>query len=280
MKVPNKITRVFGKQSLRLKRNQPHIMFGLGLIGSVTSTVLACRATLKANEELDEIQEDIRDVKSSQHATQRDVAMVYGRSTVRLCRLYGPSAIVGGVSVALLTGSHVQLTRRNTAVTAAYAGLHKAFNEYRSRVREEVGKEKERDLYFGACSEALERNGVMEQIKTVDVNKISPHSKFFDEGNPNFQKNAELNRIFIQCQQNYANQLLQARGYLFLNDVYDMLGIERSQAGQVVGWFLNGDGDNFVDFGIFEAHNAAFVNGYERNLLLDFNVDGVIINKI
>lgn len=109
---------------------------------------------------------------------------------------------------------------------------------------------------------------------------MSPYARFFDEASANWVKDPEINHIFVQCQQNFANNLLIARGHLFLNEVYDMLGIDRSSAGQVVGWVISGDGDNFVDFGMFEAHSARFVNGYERSILLDFNVDGVVVDKI
>jgi hypothetical protein len=98
--------------------------------------------------------------------------------------------------------------------------------------------------------------------------------------NPNWQKNSEHNKLFLKCQQSYANDMLQARGHVFLNEVYSWLGLEHSKAGAVVGWVINSDGDNFVDFGIFDPGNSRFVNGQERSILLDFNVDGVIYDKI
>jgi hypothetical protein len=64
-----------------------------------------------------------------------------------------------------------------------------------------------------------------------------------------------------------------------------MLGIDRSKAGSVVGWVITkeGTGDNFIDFGVFDGDNPRardFVNGREGSILLDFNVDGVIYDKI
>ena len=245
----------------------------------VTSTVLACRATLQTEDMFGEMKSDIEAAKSMDD--NRDVAYAYVRNVVRFGKTYAPALLVGGASAALLTGSHIQLTRRNTSLTLAYAGLHKAYAEYRARVREEVGEEKEKDLYHGVTlEEAKNEAGKLAKFKTVDPNAISPYARFFDEGSPNWHKNAEYNRLFIQCQQNYANNILIARGHLFLNEVYDMLGIEHSSAGAIVGWIINGDGDNFVDFGLFEAHQRGFVNGYEPSIMLDFNVDGVIYDKI
>ena len=279
MTIRNTLSRVAGKSSLKLKKNSPHIMFGVGLVGSVTATVLACRATLKLETKFDEMKSDIDGAKEMNDP--KDTAYAYVRNGVTLVEAYWPALAVGGVSIALLTGSHVQLTRRNAALTAAYGALHAAYTEYRARVREEVGEEKEQELYHGVTlEEAKNEAGKAAKFKTVDPNSISPYARFFDEGSPNWHKNAEYNRLFIQCQQNYANDLLRARGHVFLNEVYDMLGIERSQAGAVVGWVIHGDGDNFVDFGMFEAHQRGHVNGYEPSILLDFNVDGVVYDKI
>ena len=279
MSIHTSLTRTLARTKLKVRHNSPHIMFGLGLAGVVTSTVLACRATLKTNDMFSEMKDDIDAAK--QMDDKKDVAYAYVRNTVRFTKEYAPALVVGGVSVALLTGSHVQLTRRNAALTAAYAGLHKAYMEYRTRVRDEVGEEREQELFHGiSLEEAKNEAGKIVKRKIADPNSLSPYARFFDEGSPNWQKNAEFNRLFVQCQQNYANQLLQARGYLFLNEVYGMLGINVSQAGQIVGWVINGEGDNYVDFHMFEAWNGDFINGHEPSVLLDFNVDGVVIDRI
>lgn len=292
MKLPVSVSRNVGKSVLAFKKQSPHIFFGVGVAGTITSTVLACRATLKLSEKLDEIKQRVNDVKtieeltlkaspSADHAAivnerRKDMAYVYIHGGVELTKLYAPAAIVGVASIACLTGSHIQLTKRNTALMAAYATLQKAYDEYRSRVREQLGDEKELELHRGVTTEVIKG----EEVKSVDPNSRSPYSVFFDEYSPNWQKDPELNRLFITCQQNYANNLLRARGHIFLNEVYDMLGVERTKAGAVVGWVIGETGDNFVDFGIYEAYNSRFVNGMERSIILDFNVDGVIYDKI
>lgn len=273
------------------KKNSPHIFFVGGVVGALGGTVLACRATLKLEEKLDEIQEDVNSVKEmgqssrekgteySEKEYYKDLCYVYAKGTTKLVRLYGPSAAVGAVSIAALTGSHIQLTRRNTALTAAFAALSKAYDEYRLRVQEEIGLERELDIYRGAREEESKDEDGKKVVKVVDPNGFSPYARMFDEANSNWQKSPELNRIFIQCQQNYANNLLKARGHVFLNEVYDSLGMERSHAGQVVGWVMDGDGDDFVDFGLFEPRSSRFVNGEERSIVLDFNVDGIVYDK-
>jgi hypothetical protein len=165
-------------------------------------------------------------------------------------------------------------------VTAAYAATQKAFDEYRLRVKDALGEEKERDIRHSiTLQDTVDENGKKVKVNVADPTTWSMYAVFFDEYSRNWQKNPELNRVYIQAQQEYANHLLHARGHVFLNEVYDMLGVPRRKAGQVVGWAL-GNGDNYIDFGIFEARNADFVNGWERSILLDFNVDGMIHDLI
>lgn len=287
MNLAHVITKNLSRQILVFKKQSPNIFFVGGIAGVVTSTILACRATLKLYETLDVIQSDINGVKklnkseSDQYPVEeyhKDVMYAYGRAGMQLGKLYGPSIIIGSASIAMLTGSHVQLTRRNSALMAAYAAVQKAYDDYRDRVREELGPEKELDIYHAAKAELVE-DGTKE-IKTADPNKWSPYARFFDEASSHWEKDPELNRLYVQCQQNYANNLLIARGHLFLNEVYDMLDIERSKAGAVVGWVVGKEGDNYVDFGIYRAFSSRFVNGRECSIILDFNVDGIIYDKI
>lgn len=302
--VPNSLIRTVSRQVLLAKKHSPHIFFAAGIAGTITSTVLACRATLKLSDTLDDIKEDlvtVKDMREGVNSNQmilldgeelksgpysevdwyQDTFYVYSKASLKLVKLYAPSVIIGVVSIGALTGSHIQLVRRNTALMAAYAAVQQAFEEYRERVRYQYGEERELDIYHGVNTEVIETSdGDKLERKIIDPNRYSMYARFFDEYSCHWQKDPELNRLFVQCQMNYANNLLRARGHLFLNEVYDMLGIDRSSAGQVVGWVLNGAGDNYVSFGMFDAYNSAFVNGAERSILLDFNVDGVVYDKI
>lgn len=278
----NPVAKHVFRAGLLMKKHSPAIMFVGGITGAVTSTVLACKATLKLPEALTEMQEELDEVKYHvDEPDRKDVAYVYIKNVAYIARLYAPSLILGVASVSALTGSHVTLQKRNAGITAAYAAVSKAYDEYRLRVSNELGEDKELNIYHAASKEeVVGEDGKKTKVVSSDPNKWSPYARFFDEASPNWEKNGEINRLFVQCQQNYANHLLHARGHVFLNEVYDMLGVDRSQAGQVVGWVLDGEGDNYIDFGIFEAANANFVNGYERSILLDFNVDGIIYDKI
>ena len=194
---------------------------------------------------------------------------------------------MGGLSIYALTNSHNILTKRNVALTAAYGALEKGFNEYRARVVDKYGEDEDRNLRYGTQEVEIVDP---ETKKKKTVTRVGPddpsiYARFFDPFSTSWNKEPEYNLFFLKCQQNYANDLLRSRGHVFLNEVYDMLGIPRSKAGAVVGWVLseNGETDNFVNFGVFDGRTDVardFVNGLEGAILLDFNVDGVIYDKL
>lgn len=294
--VPNQVIAKVSRQILVTKKNSPTIFFVAGVAGVITSTVLACRATIKLSSTLDEVKKDIEQVRPlpdvevmpdgieghaiETHVQHVDVLYAYGRAGMRIFRLYAPAAVLGVASIGALTGSHVALQRRNSALMAAYAGVQEAYAAYRERVREELGAEKEQELYIGARKELMTVDGEPRDVRIVDPSKFSPYARFFDEGSKNWQKNSEYNNIFLNVTQKWMNELLHTRGHLFLNEVYDAIDVPRTSAGAMVGWVMNGDGDGFVDFGMFDAYSSRFINGDERSILLDFNVDGVIYDKI
>lgn len=293
--IPNVITSKFGRLALQASKQSPHILFGAGVVGVVGTAVLASRATLKLEETLKKTQDDMAKAKEVHESNnpdytdedyQRDMGVLVVRGGISLAKLYGPALIVGALSVSMLAGSHHILTKRNMALTAAYAALERGFNEYRKRVIDEFGEDKDRYFRFGEETKEVTRKENGKDVKKTEV--VSPgspsiYARFFDECSSSWSKDPEYNRFFVQCQQNYANDLLLSRGHVFLNEIYDMLGLERTRAGAVVGWVLDGDGDNFIDFGVFNKDYQParqFVNGAERSILLDFNVDGVIYDKI
>ena len=117
-----------------------------------------------------------------------------------------------------------------------------------------------------------------EEVKEVKDSDVNLYAKWFDESCHAWTKSPEYNAMFLKLQQNYANDLLKAKGYLFLNEVYEMLGMTKSNVGQVVGWIY--DENNPIEFGIMRGINRDFVNGLKSTVLLDFNVHGNILDKI
>ena len=305
--IMNNVTRTFNRAGLKLKKYSPEIFVGVGVVGVVASAVMACKATTKIDDVLAEQKENIEKTKNyveehgysekyTEEDHKKDLTIFYSRSAVDLVKLYAPSVILGTVSIAMIINGHRILRKRNVALAAAYATVEKGFKEYRGRVIERFGEELDKELKYNIKAKEVEEvvkdeeNGeekiVKKTVNVADPNLYSDYARFFDDGCTGWTKDPEYNLMFLKDQQRYANDLLQSKGHLFLNEVYDMLGIPRTKAGQAVGWIydeVHPVGDNFVDFGLTDIHNAKvrdFVNGYERTILLDFNVDGSILDMI
>jgi len=287
--IPNAVSMKAGRALLVGQKHSPTILFGAGVAGVVGTVVLACRATLKVEEVLEEAQKKVMDVKTVQHVNysesdrKQDLVIVYTQTSLKLGKLYGPAIATGVLSIAALTGSHHILSKRNAALTAAYATLEKGFKKYRERVVEELGEEKDREFRHGTqkITEVDPETG-KKKTRIGPAADPSIYARFFDADNPRWEGGPGYNIHFLKSVQNWCNDMLRARGHIFLNEVYDHLALERTKEGSIVGWLWDGDGDNFVDFGIFKGDGQSrdFVNGREGAILLDFNVDGPIWDRI
>lgn len=298
-KLPSNVTRPAGKVAAKAQKHSPEILFATGVVGFGATVYLSSRATLKAqdvvtehNKNNDDIEKVYRDKKlSEEHGYteedyKRDKRVNLAKTIRAFAKLYSPAIIAGCVTLGSFTGAQVILNNRNAALVAAYATLDKAFENYRDRVVEEFGAEKDEEFRYNIVKqETKDSDGKKKSTKTVDGHRApSQYARFFDEGNPNWQSDASINRMFLSNIQNHMNDVLIHRGHVFLNEVYDALGIERTPEGSVVGWVLGERGDDFIDFGIFgndwDIAKRMFVNGDERSVLMDFNVNGVIWDKI
>lgn len=307
--IMNTLTRKFYRVGFKFKKHSPEILVGAGVVGVVVSAVMACKATTKLDDVLAETKDTVDKIHDvTEHPekipegkeytvedSKKDLTIVYTQAGVKLVKLYGPAVVLGTVSIAAIIGGHHILRKRNIALAAAYTAVDKGFKEYRGRVLERFGEEVDRELRYNIKAKEIEKtvtdaNGketvVKETVDVADPNLTSDYARFFDDGCTGWTKDPEFNLMFLKDQQRYANDLFKSKGHLFLNEVYDMLGIPRTQAGQVVGWIYdekNPIGDNFIDFGIYDIadeRKRSFVNGYERTILLDFNVDGNILEMI
>ena len=300
----NSATRTFNRAGLKLKKHSPEIMVTAGVIGVVASAVMACKATTKASSIVDEMKEEMDKIHKaadmvdeeiySEEDLKKDTSIVYIQTGVKFAKLYGPSIALGVLSITSILVGHNILRKRNLALAAAYTAIDTSFKAYRGRVVERFGKELDKELRYNIKAKEVEETVIDEKTgkekvvkKTIDVvdpNEYSDYARFFDDGCNGWSKDPEFNLMFLKQQQSYANDLLKSRGHLFLNEVYDLLGIQRTKAGNIVGWIYdekNPVGDNFVDFGIYDINrpkNRDFVNGYERTIILDFNVDGDILS--
>lgn len=301
----NKATRLLSSTQYQIKKHSPEILMVAGIAGTIVGTVLACKATTKVSEIIEEKNKNIEDVHTcleekpkeyTEEDSKKDLTIIYAQTGVKLFKLYAPAIGVMALSFASIIAGHKVLKKRNVAIAAAYAVIDKSFKQYRKNVIEEFGEGVDQQMRFGLKSKEIKKKDkdgktVKETEYYIDpegnpLDNISEYARFFDASSENFAKDPEYNMMFLRRQQDYANEMLKARGHLFLNEVYDLLDIPRSKAGQVVGWVYdkngNTKGDNYVDFGLYRNDQGTrrFVNGLEYNILLDFNVDGVIYDLI
>jgi hypothetical protein len=303
--IPDAIGRKLGEQGLLASEKAPKVLFVGGVVGMVGSTVLACRATLKLDEVLDTIEADKARAQevyelveaeggqtSSGHTYthqeyRKDVAIITVRGVGSIARLYAPAVLLGGASIAALSKSHNILQDRNLALTAAYAAVDGAFNRYRERVVDRFGEEVDQELKYDSeqIDEVDEATGEIVSRVAATGAPGSAYARFYDEDSSNnWSPDPDINMLFLRCVQNSVNDRLKARGHIFLNEVFSELGLSHTTAGAVVGWRWNkNSGDDFIDFGIWHGKSDTvkdFFNGREGAILLDFNVDGVIYDKI
>lgn len=295
--IRNNVTSKVGRQVLITKKHSPALLFGVGVVGVVATVVLASQATLKMEAVLEEAEKhkvEIGDALAmetdeyNEHDAQKDGVTNRVQTALKITKLYAPAFAVGVVSIGALTGSHVILSRRNVALTAAYAAVDKAFREYRGRVIDEFGRDKDQEFRYGTTEREIavdtDQGVAVKTVKVVNKeNKTDPYSFLFDrDTTQNWSPTPAYNLMFLKAQQNYANDLLNGRGHVILNDVLDMLGFQRTKAGAVTGW-VKGHGDGYIDFGILSGNTyegQRFINGDEKSVWLEFNVDGVIYDLL
>lgn len=279
-------TRIIGRTSLVISKHAPTILTVAGTAGFIGTTVLASKATLKLEETvadeaslLVKVHEAQEEGKLSNKDAAHDKVVLYTRMATKLGKLYAPALILGAASIAALATGHGIMLKRNASLAAAYAAVDQAFKSYKKKVEAKFGKDAVLEAISVPTEELVVDGETTESV--LKYGDTSPYGVIFDETNHNWSADEDLSALHLKCQQQYANDILQTRGHIFLNEVYKMLGFPHTPAGAITGW-VKGNGDNFVDFnihdGLFEGEDA---NGrLVTKWALDFNVDGVMYDKI
>lgn len=303
------VSKKAGKAELILKKNSPEILLGIGIVGFVGTVITACKATVRADEILDYHKSKIKDIHEAKELAnsnpedekysyddelyRMDIGIRYLKTVGNIAKLYAPTIALGGVSLACILASRNILQNRYLGVLAAYNGVSAAFEQYRTRVRDEYGEGLDKHFRYGTTYDTLTEVGVDEDgkkmKKKVDTENTDPtlvnpddSCRFFDSSNPNWDKNPSFSMMWLKGQQNILNDLLHTRGHVFLNEVYDALGFPHTPQGALLGW-VDGEGNNYIDFGLYDPNKdnvRRFVNGLDNVIMLEFNHNGVIWDKI
>lgn len=304
--IGNAIRKTSKKGMLSLKKHSPEILMFAGIAGTVAGTVVACKATTKLEPIINEFEEkraEIKTVVEDENGEElvtenrnKELVIAYAETGVEVAKTYAPAAIIMTLSLSSILASCSILRKRNLALMTAYATLNKTFGDYRERVVDKYGKDAEEEIRYGIekrkiTEEIIDGNGKKKNVKkevkvtTVDAND-STIFEFSKDTTTHFDSVMDYNRQFLSARQSLANDMLVANGYLFLNELLDLLDIDRTADGFMLGWIYdpnnNEVGDNEVLFRAKESFKV--VEDIEGNpvlvpiIILDFNYDGVIVD--
>lgn len=301
--------------TFKAQKYNTELLIGSGIVLGISATLSACRATTKASKIIEQSKEDlatIQELKESEkyedyteEDAKKDTVIVYKNLTIDIVRLYFPAVLLSGLSIATILTAYNLIKKRNIALGAAYATIDKAYKDYRRRVVDKYGEDVDREMRHGLKPAKFEEKVVDEEtgkekkVKkngfVVNPSDVSGYARFFEKYttdedgnvkiNENWKPNNEMNIFCLKTIERYANDLLKIKKRVFLNEVYEMLDLPKSRAGQVVGWVYdeeNPKGDNYIDFGLYSDNlsYSDYINGFEPAILLDFNVDGYILDTM
>ena len=293
----NKVTRGIGKVKLSTIKHSPELLLAAGIISGAATIFFAAKGTLKAGEVIDAHKEKMDQIhEATEVATveeysardaQIDTVKTYVQTGASFAKIYAPAIIFGAVSLTCILASHGIMRKRNVALAATLATVRTAFDEYRGRVVRDLGKEMDNHFLYDTVEEVVEREvtdpetgKTKKKKEKVQVpTKPTAYSRFFEDSN-DFQKDGGSNFLFIKSQLNTAQRHLIKDGYLFLNDVYKLLGLPITQAGQSAGWIYDYDNreSTMIYFKGFEDEGYAtfssdvidLLNNRTNSILIDF----------
>lgn len=299
-KAMESIGRFFSKVKFQTVKHSPEILTAVGVISTAAGAVLMCKSSLKVTDILEKHKKDAETIKKvegdpeydkeySKKDALRDKTILFLRTGLSLARVYAPGVIIFGSGIACILAGHNVLSKRQAALGASFNSLSAAFDEYRDRVKQEVGEQKEKDIFMAPAirsEESDKSDDDSEDEKDIYKKQSLPkYTVLFDEFNDHWAKGIGENKCFLDASAKVLNEKLRRNGYLFLNDVYDFLGYPKTTEGQLVGWIYDSSNPNehFVDFGIYGTNDEAkeaFISGEEKSIWLTFNPDGYIFESL
>lgn len=315
--IKNGLTQKLGTTGLKIQQYSPEILLGAGIVGVIGTVILASRASLNLDQIRREVQFSLDTIESNgqeakdnaaknedlakiDQITLKAKAQVYMVGGLEVAKLYAPAAALGTASIIAILASHGQMKNRQVALLAAYNLMAETYKTYRARVVEQLGADVDQNFHTGVVEESYsttetdDQTGKSKKVKktrfTKDDKPLSIYARLYDNSSTQWRGERLLDRAFLMGQQQRANDLLMLHGFVFLNQVYDMLGLPWSPEGQLVGWVLKdpkqmeAEGrDGYIDFGLQNPINdptREFMEGHNDTVYLDFNVDGVVFDEL
>ena len=308
MKVLNNLTSTItyavGHTKTFFSRNSAEILLIGGAIGVVTGTVMACKATLKADSVMDEYKTkkekigtclENPEIDYDEITAKEDLKNLTIQTAVKMIKCYTPAVILESFSIGTIFASNHIMQQRNAALAASCAAVEAAYKKYREKVVEKYGKEVDDELYYGTKTENKKITTTDpetgEKTKTTESKTYlqeeygcSPYAVLFDSSAIEFYQDDATNMFMLKNREKEATVRLRANGMLTLNDVYEMIGVKPTDIGLTHGWIFekdNPDGDNEVKFDMRHVYvKDPYSDREERAILIDFNCDGFVYGRV
>ena len=241
------------KAQRKISKYTPEILTGVGIAGMVAAGVMAVKETPKALQNIEEKKEEL--------GTNKLTVVDTVKST---WKCYAPAVLTGTLAAGCLIGATSVNTRRTAALATAYKLSETAFKEYKDAVIETIGEKKEETVKQKVAENRV-KNTPIEQIQIVNTGKgntlcLDPWSKrpFLSDIEVIKKAVTKLNR----------DMTYDMSGYVSLNDFYNEIGLEGTEAGKILGW-------NIAD-GLFEVClDAVLYNETDPCVVVDFSIPPV-----
>jgi hypothetical protein len=217
----NDLTKLTKRVTTSISRRSPEILTGIGIAGMVTASVLAVKATPKAIRLLEEAKKE-----KNESFTKMEVVKT-------TWKLYIPVAVTTTVSIACLIGASSVNFRRNAALTAAYKLSETALTEYKDKVVETIGKEKEKVIREKVTEDKIKKQPV--NNNEVIITKKGNTLCFDSISGRYFRSDMDI----IKKAENELNRRMLSDMYISLNEFYDELGLDHIRIGDELGWNID-----------------------------------------
>lgn len=292
------------------RKHSPELLIAGGILSAAASIGFAIYSTTKLNSKLkpyndkiDSIKKDLKDPNQSIDVKEckKELAKTYGLAALKVTTLYAPSVLLFSASVGCILGSHKIMRSRNLALTAACATLERSYKAYRDRVKAKLGEEAEEKLYNNIRKEEVEvidpKTGKVtkKKIDLPHVDEDNDWNVMYDCGNNCWGRDAVQNFDWLMQQQAFLTEKLRRRGYLFLYEVYDVLGCtvaqlghKKARASRILGWIYDPSNPNrncYVSFGLTQPGTmiplpkvAEQISHNQPTFMLTLNPDGDILS--
>lgn len=287
------------KAGFKIQQKSPEIFLGLGIASMAGALAVTVVATVKAHDILDDHKEHLVNINEAADDADNttydandlahDTKLAYARLAKKLVLAYGPAVMLAGTSMFCFCKGQSILKARNAALSTALAGVTDQFRRYREKVIDKYGAEVDEEMRYAVANETVKgEDGKKHTVRTMssEVAGYGPYARVFDDTNTNWQGSVAYVKQWLEGCEAHCNAILNGRGVLYLNEVYDMLGFDRTPVGQTHGWVYDPRRDvdtNWVDFGMKDfakPNSKAWQLGETDVIILDFNVDGYILDKV